>query len=414
MWTPGTLRSTAIQVTDQLNRFAEVNTELAMASEAEKTELECMMELMLQMRADDRKLREEKREREERQRETDRLDRMARIDAQERQREADSEREALEREDRRVERETRREEEREAREVRLLATLKAAQLVVPKKVNMSKLNLPKMTNKDDPVVFIRYLETALIKAKVPPEQWKDHVQPQITLQVGERVIDVLERKDCTFEEIKAAPTGIDAMSFASTAEAIFYLFKGGEKLKLRLLAERMKGWGKKLIQEAKTEADIIEKFTFACLRSTLSQDLKDYLDFTETSTLQRYLVKIEEWEMCRAEGRQIYRQDSQNRSTLKSSSTVLGFQKRVTCFHRGKVGHVSRECRARLAKESLTPTSQTQLTSPTPNPLTAPKPERKPIVCFMCHKQGHKSPQPKEGNYNGKAYPDTHQQGQTP
>ena len=168
--TPGTLRSTANQVTDQVNRFAEVNTELAMAREAEKTRLERMMELMLQMRADDRKeaqIREDKREREERQRETDRLDRMAKIEGQERQREADREREALEREDRRVEREAKREEEREAREARLLANLKAAQPAVPQTVNISKLNLPKMTDKDDPVVFIRYLETALIRAKYP-------------------------------------------------------------------------------------------------------------------------------------------------------------------------------------------------------------------------------------------------------
>ena len=199
--TLGTLRSTTNQVTDQLNRFAEVNTELPMAREAEKTGLECMMELMLKMRADygkEAQLREEKREREERQRETDKLDRMAKIEAQERQREADREREALEREDRRVQRETRREEEREAREARLLDTLKAAQPVVPQTVNISKLNLPKMTGKDDPVVFIRYLETALIRAKVPPEQWNDHVQPQIRLQAGERIIDVLDREDCTF------------------------------------------------------------------------------------------------------------------------------------------------------------------------------------------------------------------------
>ena len=81
------------------------------------------------------------------------------------------------------------------------------------------------------------------------------------------------------------------MSFASTAEAIFNPFKVGEKLKPRLLAERLNGWVKKLIQKAETEADIIEKFTVACLKSTLSQDLKDYLDLTETFTLQWYLVK---------------------------------------------------------------------------------------------------------------------------
>ena len=86
-----------------------------------------------------------------------------------------------------------------------------------------------MGEKDDPVVFIRYLETALTRAKVPPAQWKDHVQPQLTLQAGEKILDVLENRDATFEDIKAAITGMDAMTFASTAEALFNPFKGGER-----------------------------------------------------------------------------------------------------------------------------------------------------------------------------------------
>ena len=82
-----------------------------------------------------------------------------------------------EREDRRVEREARREEEREAREERLLTALREAQPTVPQTVYMNRLNLQKMGEKDDRVVFICYIDTALTKAKVPPAQCKDHVQP---------------------------------------------------------------------------------------------------------------------------------------------------------------------------------------------------------------------------------------------
>ena len=56
------------------------------------------------------------------------------------------------------------------------------------------------------------------------------------------------------------------------------------------------------MQEAGTEAKVLEKFTVAFFRSTLNQDLKDYLDLTETSTIQRYLVKTEEWVQCRSMG----------------------------------------------------------------------------------------------------------------
>ena len=304
-------------------------------------------------------------------------------------------REMIERADRQkreLQRDERKEDEQLRSKEKLLITLKEAQPVVPQTVNISKLILPKMTDKNDPVVFIRYLETALIRTKVPQDQWKDYVQPQMTLQAGERIIDVLEREDCTFEEIKAALTGVDSMSFASTAEAFFNLFEGGVKLRQKLLAERLKGWIKKLIQEAETEADIIEKFTVACLRLTLSQDLKNYLDLTETSTLHRYLIKIDEWEKCRAEVRPIYKHDSSEKYMAKGTRDGAGFKK-DTCFHCGKVGHVSRECRTRLAAEKQSSPRQSQVDAAMPTPITLTKPEKKLIVCFVCHQKGHMSPQ---------------------
>ena len=75
------------------------------------------------------------RDREERLREVERLDRVTKLEAQEREIEA------------------KREEEREAGEARLLTTLRAAQPTVPQNVSISKLNLPKMKDTDDPVVF---------------------------------------------------------------------------------------------------------------------------------------------------------------------------------------------------------------------------------------------------------------------
>ena len=215
-----------------------------------------------------------------------------------------------------------------------LATLRAAQPVVPQNISINKLNLPKMKDNDDPVVFIRYLETALVRANITQDQWIDHVQPQITLQAREKIIEVPENDDSTFEDIKAALTGVDANSFASKAEAIFNPFKGGggERGRETQLADKLKSWIKKLIQEAETEAEIVEKFTVACLRSTLSQELKKYLDLTETSTIHRYLNKIDEWEKYRAEGRPIYKQESTSRNSFKETQQNMGYKKLVTCF----------------------------------------------------------------------------------
>ena len=70
-------------------------------------------------------------------------------------------------------------------------TLKAAQPVVPQQVNIKKLELPKMRYKDDPETFIKYLEVALTRTKIPREEWKDYVQPHLTLEAGEKILTVL-------------------------------------------------------------------------------------------------------------------------------------------------------------------------------------------------------------------------------
>ena len=86
LWTPGTLRNQTFQITNQLSRLVEVNSDIAMARETEKSGMERFMETMVQMHAEDRKeaqLREEKRDREERQREVERLERVTRLEMQE-------------------------------------------------------------------------------------------------------------------------------------------------------------------------------------------------------------------------------------------------------------------------------------------------------------------------------------------
>ena len=54
LWTPGTIRSNAVQVTDQLNRLAEVNSEIAMSRESERSGVEKLMEIIFQMQTQER------------------------------------------------------------------------------------------------------------------------------------------------------------------------------------------------------------------------------------------------------------------------------------------------------------------------------------------------------------------------
>ena len=87
------------------------------------------------------------------------------------------------------------------------------------------------------------------------------------------------------------------------------------------------------------EDEMIEKFSVALLRSKLSQELKNYLDLTEMSTMPRYLIKIVEWERCSTGNNIIFKQ--KGRPNQYRQAPQNSFKKSVTCFHCGKVGHIS-------------------------------------------------------------------------
>ena len=140
-----------------------------------------------------------------------------------------------------------REEERERRQEKLLQTLKESQPVVPQKVSISKLDLPRMKEGDDPVEFIHYLEVALKRSKVPEDEWVEIAQTRITLQVGRTIAHVLEDEHATFDNVKDAITGVAGQSFTAVAESIHDPFKGGKVLRPRALADKLKNLYKKTI-----------------------------------------------------------------------------------------------------------------------------------------------------------------------
>ena len=104
---------------------------------------------------------------------------------------------------------------------------------------------------------------------------------------------------------------------------------------------------KKLFQEAETEAEYIEKVTIATMRSMLNKELRQYLDPMDITTLQRYLIKINQWVQCRAEEKPIYQLEVSQRGDQKDSREH-SLRKKVTWYHCGKLVHMSKECRTRL------------------------------------------------------------------
>ena len=110
-------------------------------------------------------------------------------------------------------------------------------------------------------------------------------------------------------------------------------------------------------------------------------------------TLQRYLIKINEWVECMSEGRLIYQHIARQRSEQKEGK-YFSVKRKITCYPCWKLGHVSRDCRTRIASETQNTTPvQTKEVTTTPSVESSSRPDRKTVVCFTCHQKGHKSPQ---------------------
>ena len=199
-----------------------------------------------------------------------------------------------------------------------------------------------------------------------------------------------------YDELKEALLGCSAMTFSSAAEEFFMGERGRlTKLDPRQAAEKMLRLVCKLIQEAADMQEACEYVTVAALRSWMLPELKTYVDMSKQSELQPFLRIAEEWERSQPEGTLLFKksvQPGQSKLYRQSQTPHTGVRKTMTCYHCGKVGHISRDCHTRLAAEKQATTPGTpHVPPPAPTPTLTTKTDKKPIVCFNCHQVGHKS-----------------------
>ena len=338
------------------------NKEIVMAREGEESNVSKLLEMMMTMRMEDRQRDKE-------------------------------------REERRVEREEKREEEREAREARLLETLRATQPAVPQKVTINSNRLPVMKQGDNIETFLPQLRGALVSLNIPEEDWKGHIYSQVTTEAKDNVMHLLADDTATYDAVEQGLLGIADMSFANAAEAIFSpMTYERTKQSSRTIVKQVTRWVEKLIQN-ETYKEAAEKVAIAYVRSKMIQDYKTFMDLTEADSNPKYSMKMDEWERAHPEIKQRFKIDNPS-SSRREQVYQMERKKGVTCFHCQKVGHISRECRTRLAagKESTpalaqaTPASA-QATPPNHTQPSMRKTDRNPIICYNCQEQGHKAPQ---------------------
>ena len=115
-------------------------------------------------------------------------------------------------------------------------------------------------------------------------------------------------------------------------------------------------WLDKLTEEAETCKEANEQIAIAFIRSKMIPEFKTFMDLMEAIQFQ------------------------------------TDRKRGITCYHCGKAGHVSRDCRTRLTTDKQPKPSPSQGATQTQQTTTVTRGKRKPIVCFNCQQVGHKSP----------------------
>ena len=341
LWSPSVFRFHTEELTRRITETVLLNPRESMSNETEADKLTRLISLMVAGQAESMKAAQLEREQR-------REDEARRIDAQ---REDEARRLLAQR------------EEDARREERLLLALRETRTVAPQAIIVQSQKLPKMHESDDVETFLELFEAALRVNEISPDLWKRKLHAQLPNLVKVKIQWVLQDDRATYDQIKETLLGCAEISFGVVAEA----FKTAEKGKLttmtpRTAADKMRQWAGKITQGASSESECSDLLVTAEMRHWLVPELQSYVDLAHVKDLKEFVKVVEGWESSQPTGTPCFRHMYSNpQSTQYSSGRFIPYpsKRSFLCYHCNKPGHISKDCRSRLAADRplLTPST---------------------------------------------------------